>query len=66
VQLINYAGAARKVSGVRVRVLGKFPQHKLTADDNPGEQLLDYTVESDATEFTLPELKTYAVVDLSR
>lgn len=66
VQLMNYAGAARKVNGVRVRVLGSFPKHKLAADDNAGEQLLDYTVESDATEFTLPELKTYAVVDLLR
>jgi hypothetical protein len=66
VQLVNYAGAARKVNGIRVRVLGNYPKHQLAADDNPGEQLLDYTVESGATEFTLPELKTYAVVDLSR
>jgi hypothetical protein len=28
--------------------------------------LLDYSVDSEATEFTLPELKTYAVIDLSR
>ena len=27
---------------------------------------MDYSAEPDATEFTLPELKTYAVVDLSR
>jgi hypothetical protein len=58
VQLLNYGGAARSVQGIRVRVLGHYPKH--TAE------LLDYTVDSKATEFTLPELKIYAVVDLSR
>lgn len=66
VHLLNYAGAARKVDGIRVRVLGRYPKHQLAAAGNPGQQLLDYTVEADATEFTLPELKTYAVIDLSR
>jgi len=65
-QLINYAGAARKVSGMRVRVMGEFPKHHAVADDSTGVELMDYTVESGATEFTLPELKTFAVVDLSR
>jgi hypothetical protein len=59
VQLLNYAGAERQVSGLRVRVLGKYSKH-----NHP--QIIDYTVESDATEFTLPELKTYAVIDLTR
>jgi hypothetical protein len=66
VHLLNYAGAARKVDGVRVRVLGKFPGHVLMAEGSPGLKLMDYQVDSEATEFTLPELKTYAVVDLSR
>jgi len=66
VQLLNYAGAARKVNGIRVRVLGNYPQHQLAANDAAGVELLDYVAESDATEFTLPELKTYAVIDLSR
>ncbi len=64
--LLNYAGEARKVDGIRVRVLGQFPKHQLWLADGTGVELLDYSVESDATEFTLPELKTYAVVDLSR
>jgi hypothetical protein len=64
--LINYAGAARKVDGIRVRVLGQYPKHQLWLADGTGVELLDYSVEQDATEFTLPELKTYAVVDLSR
>lgn len=66
VQMLNYAGAARKVDGIRVRVLGSYPKHQLAAAGSPGEQLLDYTVDAGATEFTLPELKTFAVIDLSR
>ncbi len=66
VQLLNYSGASRVVAGVRVRVLGSYPKHQLAAAGSPGEQLLDYTVEPDATEFTLPDLKTFAVIDLSR
>ena len=64
--LINYDGANRNVSGMRVRVLGQYPNHRLAAADLPGKELLDYSAQPDATEFTLPELKTYAVIDLSR
>jgi hypothetical protein len=49
-----------------VRVLGRYEKHHLAAAGSPQEELLDYTTERDATEFTLPELKTYAVIDLSR
>ena len=63
---LNYAGANRKVDGIRVRVLGRYSKHQLSLADGAGVELLDYTVDSDATEFTLPELKTYAIVDLSR
>ena len=66
VHLLNYASASRKVDGIRVRVLGQYPKHQLWLADGAGVELLDYSVEADATEFTLPELKTYAVVDLSR
>jgi hypothetical protein len=66
VQLVNYAGAERKVDGLRVRVLGKYANHRILAAGSPGEQLLDFTTEPDATEFTLPELKSYAVVELSK
>jgi hypothetical protein len=59
IQLINYAGGERKIDGLRVRVAGHYTRH-----DNP--ELLDYTVESDATEFTLPELKNFIVIDLAR
>ncbi len=64
--LLNYAGANRKVDGIRVRVLGQYSQHKLWLADGAGVELQDFTADGEATEFTLPELKTYAVVDLSR
>jgi hypothetical protein len=64
--LLNYAGTTRKVEGIRVRVLGQYPKHQLSLADGAGVALRDYSVEPGATEFTLPELKTYAVIDLSR
>ena len=66
VALLNYAGAERKVNGIRVRVQGKFASHKLAAAGSPQAELTDYSADGDATEFTLPELKTYAVIDLQR
>ena len=65
-QLLNYTGATRNVDGIRVRILGQYPQHHLGAADSPGLELVDYSAEPDATEFTLTQLKTYAVIDLSR
>jgi hypothetical protein len=64
--LLNYTGADRKVDGLRVRVVGEFSKHKISSAGSTGIELLDYSAESGATEFTLPELKTYAVIDLSR
>ncbi|MBS1854063.1 MAG: hypothetical protein JST11_01755 [Acidobacteria bacterium] len=66
VHLLNYAGAERKVDGIRVRVPGRYTKHRVAAEGSPQVELLDYLADADATEFTLPELKTYAVIDLSR
>ena len=65
VHLLNY-GAARgtMVGAFRVRVLGRY-KAELHSFDDPGAQLTDYNPESSATEFTVPGLKTYAVVDLT-
>jgi hypothetical protein len=60
--LINYGG--RPVYGLRVRVLGNYPQRKLALFDVPDAQIQDYEVLPEATEFTLPVLRTYGVVDL--
>jgi hypothetical protein len=66
VALLNYAGAERKVNGIRVRVQGEFSHHKLAVAGGPQAELTDYSADAGATEFTLPELKTYAVIDLQR
>jgi hypothetical protein len=66
VHVLNYAGAERKVDGLRVRVLGQYPKHRLAAAGSPQEELLDYITDAATTEFTLPELKTYAIIDLAR
>lgn len=62
VHLLNYGKAT--VKGLRVRVLGSYSQGKLAAFAHPGAALEGYSVEDGATEFTIPELGTYAVVDL--
>jgi hypothetical protein len=64
VHLINYDAARRAVSGLRVRVLGEFPKHRVAAAGSPDAALIDFDAQAGATEFTLPELKTYAVIDL--
>jgi hypothetical protein len=66
VHLLNYAGAERKIDGVHVRVLGQYRTSRVTAAGSPGEKLLDYVADQEATEFTVPELKTYLVIDLTR
>jgi len=63
--LINY-DTNRKVNGVRVRVAGQFKNAKLMLADLPSGKLLDFGAMADATEFTVPELKSYAVVDLTK
>jgi hypothetical protein len=64
-QLLNYAGS-RPVRGLRIRVLGKFPKHDVNVFGAQGSTLVDYEVLPDATEFTIPELKSFAIIDLSR
>jgi hypothetical protein len=63
--LINYA-SARPVRGLRIRVLGTFPKHELHVFGTPGAALVDYEVQRGATEFTLAEMGSFAVIDLSR
>src|SRR5579862_5482377 len=63
VHLLNYGGAA--VQGLRVRVRGSFQHATLSAFAHPKADLQDYTSDDEATEFTVPELDTYAVIDLT-
>jgi hypothetical protein len=65
--LLNYGAPADvEVGGFRVRVLGRYPKSEIHSFDDPAENLMDYEMDSEATEFTVPDLKTYAVVDLAR
>jgi len=66
VHLLNYAGPRQVVPGLRVRVLGKYARQRLTAEGVDSQELLDVRVEDDATEFTVPEIQVYAIVDLFR
>jgi len=62
--LLNYGKAV--VKGLRVRVLGEYKHGRLSAFQHPGMTLEDYHAQDGATEFTIPEVSAYAVVDLSR
>lgn len=64
VHLINYGGG--KVSGLRVRVLGSYQHGKLAAFAIKNPALTDYELVDGATEFTIPEMSAYAVVDLEK
>lgn len=61
--LVNYSN--HDVSGARVRVLGAFPSTKVTALGQPDLALKDVTLAEGGTEFTIPTLTRYAVVDLT-
>ena len=62
VHLLNYGQPP--VEALHVRVLGSYRQGKLSAFEHPQSALQDYTVQDGATEFTIPTLGPYAVVDL--
>ena len=63
VHLLNYGKAPAK--GLRVRLLGSYEHARLAAFDHPNAAVEDYTVQDGATEFTVPEMGPYAVVDLA-
>lgn len=60
--LINYG--ERKIAGLRVRVRGAYAKGTLVAFGLEKAELADYTSEGGATEFTIPEMPAYTVVDL--
>jgi hypothetical protein len=62
--LINYGAAQSPVQGLRVRVLGSYPKLHAVQYGNSPCRLTDILVGPDATEFTLPELGTFATIDL--
>jgi hypothetical protein len=59
--VLNYGG--KTVEGLRVRLLGHYPNAKLSA---PGSDAMvsDLAAAGGTTEFSIPALDTYAIVDL--
>ena len=64
IHILNYAN--RPVVGLRVRVLGTYAHQSVMAFERPDLKLQDATVENGATEFTVPEISIYAVIDLTK
>ena len=60
--LVNYS--RRPVKDVRVRVLGAYRQVQLVEAADSKQAAQDVVVVDGATEFTIPQITTYAVVDL--
>ncbi len=60
--LIQYGRGA--VSGIRVRVRGHYPRVMIASQGTRLDPAEDIVVDDAATEFTIPELKNYAVIDL--
>jgi hypothetical protein len=64
VLLLNYS--LRPVLGLRVRVREIYSKGLVRAPGVADAQLTDLTRDQAATEFTVPELRAFAVIDLSR
>ena len=63
VHLLNY-GPRGTVDRLRIRIEGVFSAAKLASFDTDDTAVLDFTVRAGATEFTVPRIVTYAVIDL--
>ena len=64
VHLINYGGG--KVDGLRVRIRGEYAHGQLAAFGVQNAALANYGVADGGTEFTIPSMNVYAVVDLNK
>jgi hypothetical protein len=64
IHLLNYSSST--IAGVRVRVRGLYQDIRLSAFGFEGAKPEDVVVSGDATEFTVPEMSAYAVVDLKK
>lgn len=64
--LVNYAEARAPIQGLRIRVKGIYNDIRVAQCDTPDAHLLDTRADATGTEFTLPELKTFAIITLSR
>ena len=62
--LLNYAG--RDIQGLRIRLRGVYREGTAHVDGAGTITLQDYVASADATEFSVPKISTYAVIDLDR
>jgi hypothetical protein len=60
--LLNYG--AREIEGLRIRVRGAYPTGEVYVAGDGRLPLADHVVSDGATEFSIPRLATYAVIDL--
>ncbi len=61
--LLNYSG--REVDGLRVRLRGKYAKAEIKAFGIEHAGFEDSVVDDDATEFTIPKLGVYALIESS-
>jgi hypothetical protein len=64
IYLLNYSN--RPVRGLRVRVKGTYAKGELRVFGVSDASPMDWANDGDATEFSIPELGVFAVIDLSR
>ena len=62
--LLNYRGG--KVDGLRIRLRGEFGKGQARGDQIGEIPLENFAVSAGATEFTIPAMNLYAVIDLER
>lgn len=62
--LLNYG--AREIEGLRIRVRGVYRSGEVHAAGAGRLELQDQVVADDATEFSIPRMAMYAVIDLQR
>jgi hypothetical protein len=60
--LLNYGG--REIEGLRVRLRGKFANGSAMIAGVGRASLADFLVEGKATEFTIPQMGSYALIEL--
>jgi len=64
--LINYGGPQYPVPGLRIHVAGEFRSQHATQSGTDPAILQDVSVRDGATEFTIPKLTIFAVIDLRK
>jgi hypothetical protein len=64
--LLNYGAERAPVEGLRIRIAGSYAHQHAVQFDAGELKLEDAGVQDGATEFSIPELKTFAIVDLNQ